>query len=397
MGKLPDYLGVTAFGVKMGVILPGSDIVGSVNDSLAQVDRDGLLNDGDVVCVTESVVARAQNNYVSVQDVGIQVREKLGVGPTDRIGVVFPILSRNRFSLILKGIAAAVPQGEVIVQLSYPTDEVGNQLLPDDYGDVAGKGYGDVITKHEAQSLGFRHPITGVDYIQLYSDIIESEQARPEIILCNDPARIAQFEVGGVVVADIHKRNRTKAKISTCIANCITLQDICNTGSNWSEWGLLGSNLSAGDKLKLPPRQADRVAEEIQQRVASSLKKNIEVIIYGDGAYQDPSTGIYELADPMPAFGATPKLRGYYREGFKYKFLVDSYHANGQNQAEIEANLEAKMGSKFARDSIETEGTTPRRVEDIIASLADLISGSADAGTPMVICKNFLGSARRRD
>jgi hypothetical protein len=303
--------------------------------------------------------------------------------------------------LILKGIAAAVPRGEVVVQLSYPTDEVGNQLLPDEYGDAVGKCYGDIITKEEAQLLNFRHPITGVDYIQLYSDIIESEQAKAEVFLCNDPMRIGQFEVEGVVVADIHKRHKTKAKISSIISNCITLQDICSTGGlsgvNWSEWGVLGSNLSAGDNLKLPPREADRVAEEIQQRVESGLKKRIEVIIYGDGAYQDPSTGIYELADPMPAFGATLKLRGYYREGFKYKYLVDSYHANGQTSEEIEASLKARLGSDFARDSIETEGTTPRRVEDIIASLADLISGSADAGTPMVIVKDFLGSARRRD
>ncbi len=397
MGNLPDYLGVVAFGVKMGVILPGCDIVDTVYDSLAQVDKDGFLDDGDVICVTESVVARSQNNFVSVQDVALQVREKLGIGPADRIGVVFPILSRNRFSLILKGIAAAVPQGEVVLQLSYPTDEVGNQLIPEDYSDSAGKCYGDVITKDEAQVLNFRHPITGVDYIQLYSDIIEEEQARAEIFLCNDPMRIAQFEVAGVIVADIHRRNKTKAKLSQVVDNCITLQDLCNTGTNWSEWGLLGSNLSAGDKLKLPPRQADQVAEAIQKRVAAGLNKNVEVIINGDGAYRDPSTGIYELADPMPAFGATFKLRGAYREGFKYKYLVDKYHANGQNSVEIEASLKAKKGEEFSRDSIETEGTTPRRAEDIIASLADLISGSADAGTPLVICKDFLGSTRRRD
>jgi F420-0:gamma-glutamyl ligase len=381
----------------MGVILPGCDIVDTVYDSLSQLDKDRLLDHGDVICVTESVVARAQNNFASVQDVALQVRKKLGIGPGDRIGVVFPILSRNRFSLILKAIAAAVPQGEVILQLSYPTDEVGNQLIPEDYSESAGKCYGDVITKDEAQALNFRHPITGVDYIQLYSDIIEGEQARAEIFLCNDPMRIAQFEVAGVIVADVHRRYKTKAKLSQVVANCITLQDLCNTGTSWSEWGLLGSNLSAGDKLKLPPRQADQVAEAIQERVAVGLKKNVEVIIYGDGAYQDPSTGIYELADPMPAFGATPKLRGAYREGFKYKYLVDKYHANGQNPAEIEASLKAKKGEEFARDSIETEGTTPRRVEDIIASLADLISGSADAGTPLVICKDFLGSTRRRD
>ena len=394
--KLPDYLGVVAFGIKMGVILPGSDLVDMVYDSLQQVDRDGLLDDGDVICVTESVVARSQGNFVSVKDIANQVRDKLNLNLSSRVGVLFPILSRNRFSLILKGIAAAVPQGEVIVQLSYPTDEVGNRLLPDDYCDSLGKRFGDVITQEEALAANYRHPITGVDYIQLYSEIIKGEGARSEIFLCNDPVRIGEFEVEGVVVADIHKRDRTRSKIKSVVPNSITLQEICSTGPVWSEWGVLGSNLSAGDHLKLAPRQADLVAEEIQQRVVKGLNKQVEVIIYGDGAYRDPSTGIYELADPLTAFGVTSKLRGFYRDGFKYKYVVDSCFAEGKSLQEIEENLQAKMGVEFARDSLETEGTTPRRVEDIIASLADLVSGSADAATPMVICKGFLGSVRRR-
>lgn len=399
MQKLPDYLGVMAFGVKMGVVLPSCDLVEMIYDSLKQVAEDGLLDDGDIVCVTESVVARAQNNFVSVKDIAKQVQEKLGTGACSTIGVLFPILSRNRFSLVLKGIAAAVPQGEIILQLSHPTDEVGNRLLPDDYADSLGKGYGDILTQEEAQATNFVHPVTGIDYIQLYSDIIKGEGARAEIFLCNDPARIGDFEVEGIIVADIHRREKTLSKVAPIISNCITLQDICSSGSSWSEWGVLGSNLSAGDKLKLPPREADQVAEQIQRKIADDLGKKVEVIIYGDGAYRDPSTGIYELADPLTTFGSTPKLKGCYREGFKYKYLVDAYHAEGKTQEEIEIRLQAKMGSEyeFTRDSIETEGTTPRRVEDILASLADLVSGSADAGTPMVLCKGFLNSARKRE
>lgn len=395
--RLPNYLGGVAFGVKMGVILPGCNLVDMVYDALKQVDADGLLDDGDVVCVTESVVARAQNNYVTVEDIGRQVQMKLGIEPSSKIGVLFPILSRNRFSLILKGIASAVPQGEVVVQLLYPTDEVGNGVLPDGYAEALGKNYGDIITKEQAQAANYRHPVTDMDYIQLYSDIIESKGAKAEIFLCNDPTRIRDYKVDGVIVSNIHKRESVKAKVKEVISNCITLQDICSTGGNWSEWGVLGSNLSAGDKLKLPPRNADLVAKEIQQKVSDRLNKKVEVIIYGDGAYRDPSTGIYELADPLVAFGATSKLRGYYREGFKYKYLADAYFAEGKTQEEIEKILQARVGEEFDKDSIETEGTTPRRIEDILGSLSDLISGSADAGTPMVICKGFMDSIRRRE
>ncbi|MBO8159826.1 coenzyme F420-0:L-glutamate ligase [Thermosyntropha sp.] len=391
MGRIPDYVGVSAFGIKMGVVVPGSDIAGMVCEALAKCDADGLLDDGDTACITESVVARAQNNYVTVEDIAIQVREKLNITPESKVGVIFPILSRNRFSLILKGIAAAVPKGEVIVQLSYPADEVGNQILPYDFAEKLGKHEGDIITLEEIGNDRFLHPITQVDYIELYEKVITGEGAKATIFLCNDPLAVMKYNPDGVVVANIHVRHRTAQKFKDKGYNCITLQNICNEGEAWSEWGLLGSNLSSGDKLKLAPREADKVADEVKAWVRQNLGKDIEVIIYGDGAYRDPSTGIYELADPQPAFGMTKGLRGKYREGLKYKYLVDKMIEEGVDREKIEEELNAMKKDTYERNSFETEGTTPRKVEDLMASLADLVSGSADAGTPLILIKGFLG------
>lgn len=389
MGILPDYFGVTAFGVKMGVIVPGCDLVGMVYDSLALCHADGFLEDGDTVCITESVVARAQNNYVTIEDITIDVRKKLGITPQSRIGVLFPILSRNRFSLIMKALAAAVPEGQVVVQLSYPADEVGNQLLPYDFAEKIGKKDGDNIELEELGDKRFLHPITQVDYIELYKTIIEEQGPECKIFLNNDPLKIGEYNLDGIIVANIHSRARTQQKLMQKGNKCITLQDICNEGEAWSEWGLLGSNLSSGDKLKLAPREADAMADKVQARVKQGLGPNVEVVVYGDGAYHDPSTDIYELADPQPAFGITSGLRGKYREGLKYKYLVDKMLDEGMDTNGIETSLQQKKAENFERDSIETEGTTPRKAEDLLASLADLISGSADAGTPVIVVKGF--------
>lgn len=391
MSRIPDYVGVSAFGIKMGVIVPGTDIVGMVCEALARCNADGLLDDGDTACITESVVARAQNNYVTIQDIAEDVRKKLNLKEDSRIGVVFPILSRNRFSLILKGIASAVPEGEVIVQLSYPADEVGNQILPYDFAEKLGKANGDIITLDEIGEDRFLHPITNVDYIALYEGVIEQTGAKARVFLCNDPLRIMEYNPDGVIVANIHARYRTAQKFKENGYSCITLQDICNEGKAWSEWGLLGSNLSSGDKLKLAPREADKVADAVQDWVKKELGKHIEVIVYGDGAYKDPSTGIYELADPQPAFGMTRGLRGRYREGLKYKYLVDKMLEEGVAMEKIEEELNAMKRDSYEKDCFETEGTTPRKVEDLMASLADLVSGSADAGTPLILIKGFLG------
>jgi F420-0:gamma-glutamyl ligase len=390
--RLPDYVGVSALGLKMGVVVPGSDIVHMVYEALAACNADGLLHDADTVCITESIVARAQNNLITTEDIAGDTRKKLGLTPGGRLGVLFPLLSRNRFSLILKGLAKAVPSGEVVVQFAYPTDEVGNLLLPQKTAQALGKTAGDVITLDDLGANRTRHPITDVDYIELYQEIITAQGAQPRLYLCNDPLEMARLALDGIVVANVHGRDELKEQLTAADQNCITLQDLCNTGKTaWSEWGLLGSNLSSDNILKLAPREGYRLALELQNKVAQNLGKHVEVIIYGDGAYRDPSTGIYELADPQPTFGVTDGLGGRYRGGLKYKYIVDELWYQGSSVADIEAVLEERKKEGPSPGGSETEGTTPRKMEDLLATLADLVSGSSDAGTPVVLIKGFLG------
>ncbi|HOA34850.1 MAG TPA: coenzyme F420-0:L-glutamate ligase [Bacillota bacterium] len=386
MAKLPEYIGPHAFGVKMGVIVPGTDIVQAIFKQLARCYRDGLLEDGDIVCITESVVARAQNNYVTTADVAAEIREKLQLAPGSRLGVVFPIASRNRFALVLRSFALALSGGEVIVQLSFPCDEVGNPIIEPEFARALGK---DLITLEDLAGRKFAHPVTGIDYISFYRDIISAAGAAPQIILCNDPLRILDYRPHGVVAADIHSRARTKALIGARHPRCITLEELCNSGEAYSEWGLLGSNISAGEKIKLAPRDGSKIVGELQRLIREKLGVQAEVLIYGDGAYCDPTTGIYELADPRPAFAATEGLNRY-REGFKYKYLADYYfHEEGKSAVEIESLLQEKEITSPAGGEDACEGTTPRLMENVVASLADLVSGSSDAGTPLVIVKGF--------
>ncbi len=393
MARLPDYIGPAAFGIKMGVIGPETDLANVVVDAIAQCDRDDLLSTGDVVCITESVVARSQNNYVTLTEIAQEIREKLRLSSSSRLGVVFPIASRNRFSMIMEGIARAVPQGEVVVQLSWPADEVGNQVISEEFPEQLGKSFNDVIGPDELRGQDFSHPITQVDYIKLYQDLIASQGAKATVFLANDPAAIKDFGCDGVIVADIHTRHKTQVQVARVVPNTITLVDICSnpTRESWSEWGLLGSNMSAGDKLKLAPCNASEFATLVQGKIKENTNKQVEVIIYGDGAYKDPSTGIYELADPKPVFGSTAGFNGVFREGVKYKYLVDMGYTEGKSEQEIQAVLIQKQQEIFEQDQMETEGTTPRRMEDVIASLADLVSGSADAGTPVIVVKGFFG------
>lgn len=392
MSRIPDYIGVSAFGVKLGVVVPGSNVSDMALEALTKCNQDELLDNGDTICITESVVARAQNNFVTLEDIAADVRLKLQLKEDSRLGIVFPILSRNRFSLILKGLAAAVPKGEVIIQLSYPSDEVGNELLPDDFAESLGKDYNDTITMEDVKNYHFSHPITEVDYVALYQEVVASAGAKANIIISNNPVALKEYHPDGVVVASIHSRFKVLRKLEAAGMNAITLQDVCSdpNAAAWSEWGVLGSNMSAGDRLKLAPRYANELATEVQDRVAKELGKKVEVIIYGDGAYKDPSTGIYELADPQPALGMTEGLSGKYREGLKYKYMVDKMYSEGVKVEDMEASLEESKKKSYERNSIETEGTTPRKAEDLISSLSDLISGSADAGTPMVLVKGFL-------
>ncbi len=389
---LPEYVGPCALGIKMGLVLRASDLAASVIEALRDVESDGLLSDGDAVCITESIVARAQDNYVGIEELAEKFRRKLSIARDGRIGVVFPIMSRNRFSPVLEAIAAAVPQGEVIVQLSYPDDEVGNQLIPAEAAVKLEKKIGDCILPADLDRR-YPHPLTGVDYTELYRSLIEKAGASAQIILCNDPVRILEYAPDGIIAADIHTREQTREKLHPVHENVITLQDVCSQPDEahaWSEWGLLGSNMASGGKLKLAPHDCNGFAASVQECVKGEFNKNVEVIIYGDGAYKDPTSGIYELADPCAAFGATSGLNRMLRTGIKLKLMVDIYQEQGKSEEEIRNIVEREAIKRRKVDSIESEGTTPRRMQDLLASLADLVSGSADAGTPVVLAKGFL-------
>lgn len=391
MDRFPSYIGPAAFGVKMGVVIPGMDLVQEIVKQTKKCVEDGLIDNGDVLCITESVVARAQNNYVTLHQVAAEIAKKLKLGTDSKLGVVFPILSRNRFAMILQAIAKTVPHGEVVVQLAWPSDEVGNQIISDQVMQELGKGYYDIITEADIDGRELLHPVTGIDYLRLYREIIQAEGAKATLFFANDPKAIEDYKCDGVIVADIHTRNKTKATLQSLVGNLISLVDINSDPKEeaWSEWGLLGSNMSASNKLKLAPKNGTDFANQVQSSIKRATDKHIEVIIYGDGAYKDPSTGIYELADPRPVFGATSGFAGVIRTGIKYKYFADLAYEQGKSAHEIEAELK-----KLMRDGNENqqllEGTTPRQMADIIASLADLVSGSADAGTPLVVVKGFL-------
>jgi len=366
MTILPNYIGLSAFGIKMPVIFPGDNIIKMVYDSLEKCAEDNLLTNDSIVCITESVVAKSQNNYVTLNDISQDIKTKLNLENNSTVGVFFPIASRNRFSSILKGISRAVPMGKVCVQFPEKKDEVGNELI--------------------------NHPATGMNYIEFYKEIIEQEGATPFIIRSDSHKEIFYQNPKGIVVASIHSRNEDLQIIKKDFKNCLTLQELCNEQQNakgWSEWGLLGSNLSSNEKLKLAPRNSYEIVRQIQQKVKSGLEKDIEVMIYGDGAYKDPSTGIYELADPVVAFGYTSKLENP-RLGVKYKFLVDEGLNKKKTKRQIAEIIKEESAKQHEIHSMSMEGTTPRALKDLAGTLADLVSGSADAGTPLVLIRGLL-------
>lgn len=386
MKGLPEYVGLSALALKFGPILPGMDLVKEIVDKLAQVDADGLLSDRDVVCVTEAALARSQGNFLSLSEIASELAERFGISKESRVAVVFPLMSRNRFAPILRAFSMAVCEGTLILQLSHPTDPVGNPTA-----EIPGDPKR--IVFFEEIGKGTKHPITGIDYVSFYRDLIAAEGARPLIFFSNDPQAIFSFSPDLVVVANVHEREETKRALLGRGIPVITLQEIVSEprqGRAWSEWGLLGSNLSAQDKIKLAPREAEKFVLSLKEAVKNALKKDVEVMVYGDGAYKDPETGIYELADPVTTFAATPGLLGRLRLGFKYKFIVDELHAKGLSPKEIEAEVQRLRERQVEAGSNEAEGTTPRKLVDVLATLADLLSGSADAGTPVVLVKGFL-------
>ena len=388
-------VGTVVRGIRAPMITQGDDIVEIVIDSLLKsCESEGYeLRDGDVVGVKESVVARSQGNYVTVDDVANEISRVFG---KDDLGVVFPILSRNRFSVILRGLARG--SGNINLFLSYPSDEVGNPLMDIDEMDRLGiNPHTDVLTEQKYRKMfgDVRHPFTGVDYVSFYRGIIESEGTEVSFWLANDP-RVVPDYTSQILAADIHTRARTKRLLRAAgAATVLGLDDLCTTSVNGigynQQYGLLGSNMMSDEKLKLFPRIRDgsgrRYVEEIQRRLKEETGQTVEVMIYADGAFKDPAAGIWELADPVVGVDHTCGLKGTPSE-LKLKYHLDNSGLRGEEAEEAMKKLiEQKNGSLVG--NISSQGTTPRQYTDLLGSLFDLVSGSGDKGTPIVLAQGY--------
>ena len=393
MEKSTRRVGTVSRGIRCPIIRQGDDLASIVADSvlLAAKDEGFSLHDRDVIAVTESVVARAQGNYATVQDIAEDVRAKTGGGT---VGVIFPILSRNRFAICLRGIAMGVKK--IVLMLSYPSDEVGNELVNLDKVDEAGVNpYSDVLSLKKYRELfgECRHEFTGVDYVSYYTEVIEEAGAEVEIVFANQPRAILDY-TDTVIACDIHTRFRTKRILKTAGAKTVlTLDEILNAPVNGSgcneKYGLLGSNKSTEDTVKLFPRESSALVEEIRARILKETGKHVEVMIYGDGAFKDPKGKIWELADPVVSPAHTSGLIGTPNE-LKLKYLADNDFANLRGEElkkAIEASIRAKDGN--LKGKMVSEGTTPRQLTDLIGSLCDLTSGYGDKGTPVVLVQGY--------
>ena len=386
-------VGTVSRGVRAPIIREGDNLVQIVVDSvLAAGQSEGFsFHDRDVVAVTEAVVARAQGNYAHINDIAADVKAKLG-GET--IGVIFPILSRNRFSVCLKGIARGAKK--VVLMLSFPADEVGNHLIDEDLLDEKGVNpWSDVLTEEKYRELFGRvlHPFTGVDYIEFYSELIRESGAEVEIILSNNPKTILDY-TDKVLCCDIHTRNRTKRILKKAGASVVLgLDDIMTESVNGSgfnpNYGLLGSNKATEETVKLFPKDCDVFVSEVAALMKEKTGKNIEVMVYGDGAFKDPVGKIWELADPVVSPAYTPGLEGTPNE-VKLKSLADNNFASLSGDALKEAISDYIRNKDVdLKGQMVSQGTTPRRLTDLIGSLADLTSGSGDKGTPIILIQGY--------
>ena len=386
-------VGTISRGIRCPIIREGDDLVKIVTDSVLEAAQsEGFeLRARDVIAVTESVVARSQGNYASVDNIAQDVREKLG-GET--IGVIFPILSRNRFAICLRGIAKGAKK--IVLMLSYPSDEVGNELVSLDKLDDAGiNPYSDLLTLEKYRELfgENKHPFTGVDYVQYYGDIIREEGAEVEIIFANDCRKILKY-TKNVLNCDIHSRARTKKILRACGAEKVCgLDDILNESVNGSgyntNYGLLGSNKSTESSVKLFPRECTDLVMDIQKEILDRVGKHVEVMVYGDGAFKDPVGKIWELADPCVSPASTPGLDGTPNE-VKLKYLADNdfKDLSGEALKEAISNRIREKKDNLVGD-MASQGTTPRRLTDLIGSLCDLTSGSGDKGTPVILIQGY--------
>ena len=386
-------VGTVSRGIRAPFIRSGDDLVEIVTQSVLEAARqDGFsVRDRDVIAMTEAIVARAQGNYATVDDIAADVRAKLGGGT---VGVLFPILSRNRFAICLRGIAKGAKK--IVLMLSYPSDEVGNHLIDVDRMDEKGVDpYRDVLTLERYRELfGYTtHPFTGVDYVDYYAQLIRESGAEAEILFANDPKAILPY-ARDVLCCDIHTRQRTKRRLKAAGAERVLGLDEIMTapvnGSGCNErYGLLGSNKSTEDKVKLFPRDCQGLVEAIQARLLSETGRHVEVMVYGDGAFKDPVGKIWELADPVVSPAYTAGLEGTPNE-LKLKYLADNDFAALSGEAlrdAIKGEIQKKDGSLVGK--MAAQGTTPRRLTDLIGSLCDLTSGSGDKGTPIVHIQGY--------
>ena len=385
-------VGTVSRGIRCPIIREGDDLATIVTESVLEAaESEGFsLHNRDVISITESIAARAQGNYASVDAIAKDVKEKLGGGT---VGVIFPILSRNRFAICLRGIASGAKK--IVLMLSYPSDEVGNELVSLDQLDAAKiNPYSDVLTLERYRELfgENRHPFTMVDYVQYYSDLIREEGCDVEVILAND-CRVILNYTKNVLTCDIHSRARSKRLLKEAGAERVCgLDDIMTApinGSGYNEkYGLLGSNKSTEDKVKLFPRECTDLVMAIQAQLLERTGKHVEVMVYGDGAFKDPVGKIWELADPVVSPAHTPGLVGTPNE-LKLKYLADNDFAD-LNGEELKTAIEDAIRAKGdLAGSMASQGTTPRRLTDLIGSLCDLTSGSGDKGTPIIHIQGY--------
>ena len=386
-------VGTVSRGIRAPIIRAGEDLAAIVTDSVLAAAADGgfAIREKDIVALTESIVARVQGNYASVSDIAADVRAKFG-GET--VGVIFPILSRNRFAICLRGIAQGAKK--IVLMLSYPSDEVGNHLISLDAMDEHGVDpYRDVLTLEKYREMfGYeKHPFTGVDYVEYYESLIRESGAEVEIIFGNDPRAVLPY-TKNVLCCDIHTRARTKRILKAAGAERVYgMDEILNApinGSGYNEkYGLLGSNKATEDQVKLFPRDCQDLVEDIQKRLLDATGAKVEVMVYGDGAFKDPVGKIWELADPVVSPAYTSGLEGTPNE-LKLKYLADNEfsHLSGDALKEaIKTKIHEKDGDLVGQ--MASEGTTPRRLTDLIGSLCDLTSGSGDKGTPIVYIQGY--------
>lgn len=386
-------VGTISRGVRAPIIRENDDICKIVVESVinASISEGFSLRDKDVIGITEAVVARAQGNYATVDDIAADIKTKF---PDGTFGVVFPILSRNRFSICLKGIARGAKK--IILMLSYPSDEVGNHLVSLDQLDENNVNpWSDVLTEAKYRELfGYqKHHFTGVDYVAYYKELVENEGCECEIIFANDVRTILNY-TNNVLCCDIHSRKRSKRLLTAKGASLVYgLDDILTEPVNGSgynkDYGLLGSNKATEDKIKLFPRDGQVIVEEIQRQMKEKTGKHIEVLVYGDGAFKDPVGKIWELADPVVAPFYTDGLNGQPNE-LKLKYLADNDFANLEGEALKEAIKQSiKQKDSNLVGQMASQGTTPRQLTDLIGSLCDLTSGSGDKGTPIILIQGY--------